>query len=88
MKNKPLDVTAMSEKVESTPTPTPSTITSTTSTSEENKNAPTELGEYIQNMFKHENDLSKDQALKLCSNHIGGLWKTRNIDDLDLSIIA
>ena len=71
----------MSEKEEST-------ATSEGNDSNSGQNAPTDLSEYIQKMFKHENDLSKEQALKLCSNHIRGLWKTCSVDDLDLSIIT
>ena len=47
-----------------------------------------ELGEFLQSMFKHENDLPKEKALQLLRNHVGGSWNNCTTEDLDLSIIT
>lgn len=38
-------------------------------------------------LFNHENDITKEDALKLCRDHMSGQWEKIGTDDLDLSVI-
>ena len=38
-------------------------------------------------IFDHANDITKEAALKICSDHLEGEWKKIGTDDLDLSVV-
>ena len=46
------------------------------------------LGDWMQSFFKHENDLKKEDVLKLCQNHLQGEWLNATAEDIDFSVIA
>lgn len=41
----------------------------------------------LSQIFKHENDISKADALKICSDHLKGSWAQITEDDLNMTII-
>jgi len=46
-----------------------------------------ETSELVKLVFNHGNDLSKETALQLCSDHLEGEWSHLSIQDIDVSVI-
>ena len=42
---------------------------------------------FIAKIFGHENDITKEAALKKCSDHLGGTWDEISVDDFTISVI-
>ena len=42
---------------------------------------------FISKIFSHGNDISKEAALAICYDHLGGDWDGLDVEDFDLRVV-